>query len=218
MAQTIYESLQMILFILMPACVGLIILAHPICKLLFEHGRFTSFETQLTSEALVGYSVGLLAYAVIKVLANAFYALGEPKIPVKIAACCIPLNIFLNLLLMGALGVGGLALATALSAWTNTIALFSLLRKHLVQLGADVLQVQAEKTLKTTFSKTLLACLGMSLFLMGFLQWGAHWHGFWQVLLGILGGILVFMFLAKCLKIKERKTLWHLIGFEVSED
>jgi len=132
---TISLGLRMILFTIVPASVGLIILGKPIISLLFERGRFTSQATELTNWALLFYSTGIVAYAGVKVVASAFYSMQDTRTPVKIASIAMVTNIVLNLILMRFLEVGGLALATAIASFLNLSILIFYLRKRIGRLG-----------------------------------------------------------------------------------
>src|SRR5207244_297117 len=71
---------SLVAFLTVPASVGLMVLGRPIVRLLFERGRFQALDTENTATALALYAVGLVAYAGVKVLAPAFYALGTPRV------------------------------------------------------------------------------------------------------------------------------------------
>lgn len=199
---TVRQSLRSALFVVIPASIGLIFLAHSIIALLFEHGKFTAFATVLTRNALWGYTLGLPAYCIVKILANTFYALHKPKIPVKISALCISLNVVLNLILMEPLGVGGLALATAISSWTNAVLLYLTFKRHLKE---KVEEDEEDSKGLQSFYKILLASVGMSLYLMGLEFFGSNLQDFMRVLLGIGGGVLLYFVIAKILHIEELK-------------
>ena len=212
LGETLSEALRMVLFIVTPASVGLIVLAHPIVKLLFEHGQFTPFATSLTARALCGYSAGLVAYSSAKILANAFYALQEPKIPVRSAAVCMLFNVFLILILMKPFGVAGLAGAAALSSWLNASWLFWVIRKRL---GAEFIQ---SRKIVGTGLKAFICSGAMGLFLWLFLRHSAELAVFWRVLAGVLSGGAVFLICAKFTNMDERKTLYHMLGIEKYTD
>ncbi len=209
LSQTVRQSLRSALFIVIPASVGLLFLAYPITSLLFEHGKFTSFATTLTRNALWGYTLGLPAYCMVKILANTFYALHEPKVPVKISALCISLNIALNLILMEPLGVGGLALATAISSWTNAALLYLILKKRLREKIGD----ESEERRKTiqSFIKILVASGGMSVYLAGLMFLMPHLQIFWHVFFGIGGGMLTYFTIGKILNMEELKLFTSLL-------
>ena len=135
LVQTIGFSIRLILFVTIPATVGLIILREPIINTLWERGEFMAYTTEGTAIALLYYSIGLCAYSGIKIIAPAFYSLQDTKTPAKIGIYAMILNTVLNLILMGPLQHGGLALATSISAIFNIALLIYCLRKRLGLMG-----------------------------------------------------------------------------------
>jgi putative peptidoglycan lipid II flippase len=135
LVQTLSFSIRLILFITIPATVGLIILREPIVNTLWERGEFLASTTDGTAIALLYYSIGLCAYSGIKIIAPAFYSLQDTKTPAKIGIYSMVLNTILNLILMGPLKHGGLALATSLAALFNVALLIHFLRKRLGLIG-----------------------------------------------------------------------------------
>jgi len=129
--KTISFSLRTVFTIMIPAAVGLMILSQPIVRILFQRGEFTGYSTSITVNALFFYSFGLFAYAGIKILVSAYYAMGDTKTPVKTAAISLLINVVLNLILMWPLKIGGLALATSIAAITNFVILYVLLTKRI---------------------------------------------------------------------------------------
>jgi putative peptidoglycan lipid II flippase len=124
------RALEFALIMTLPAVVGLIVLSTTIVQALFEHGRFGPAETQATAATLIAYVVGLPAYALIKVFTPSFFARGDTRTPVKIAAAAVALNIALNLTLMQFFSYIGIALGTALASWLNALSLLALLRRR----------------------------------------------------------------------------------------
>ncbi len=122
--ETVSFSLRTIFTVMIPASVGLIVLAEPIVRILFQRGVFTSYSTSITSSALFFYSFGLFAYAGIKILVSTYYSMGDTRTPVKTASISLAVNLILNLILMWPLKIGGLALATSIAATTNFIMLY----------------------------------------------------------------------------------------------
>src|SRR5262249_36092589 len=76
-------GLRVVLSLPLPATGWLVSLAPQIIGVLYQRGRFHAFDTKMTAEALWCYAVGLFAYAGVKVLVPAFYALGETRTPVR---------------------------------------------------------------------------------------------------------------------------------------
>lgn len=99
-----------------PAAVALIVLAEPIINILFQHGRFGAFETQMTSQAVIAYSVGLPFYVIVKALTPNFFARGDTRAPVKYSIVVLITNLIFSLLLIKPFGHVGIASATTIAA------------------------------------------------------------------------------------------------------
>jgi putative peptidoglycan lipid II flippase len=94
--ETYASSLTMAFCLSIPASVGLVMLAEPIVRVIFQHGRFDALATVKTAEVLALYAVGLFAYAAVKIMVPVFYALDRPRYPV-IGSC---LTMLVNLLII----------------------------------------------------------------------------------------------------------------------
>ena len=195
MRDVLGTGIRMVLLTILPASVGLMILARPIVALLFERGQFTVAATAMTSWALLFYATGLIGYAGVSLMTASFYSLKDTKTPVKIAAFCMVLNIVLNLILMGPLQVGGLALASAVASFANLSLLMLFLKKRIGGLGI--------KNILPSFLKMLLASSLLAAFCAGS-------HGFFKggsrlVHMGITIplGILVYVLTLYLLKCEE---------------
>ncbi|MCX5716443.1 MAG: murein biosynthesis integral membrane protein MurJ, partial [Candidatus Omnitrophica bacterium] len=132
---TLLFSMRALFFILVPSSIGLMVLSEPITRLLFQRGAFTAYSTRITADALFFYAVGLIACGGIKVLVSAFYSLQDTKTPLKAGAAALVVNVLLNLMLMGPLKAGGLALANSLASILNCAVLYIALRNKIGQLG-----------------------------------------------------------------------------------
>jgi putative peptidoglycan lipid II flippase len=120
---TLRRGLQMVLFLTVPSTVGLAILGEPIIRLIFEHGRFSSHATVETARALSGYTLGLVAYSAIKVVASAFYAIGRTRVPLAASVSAVAANLVWNVVTFRWLGHLGLALGTSIAAIVNLAVL-----------------------------------------------------------------------------------------------
>src|SRR5437762_11194302 len=114
------------------SAIGLAMLASPIISVIYQHGRFTAEMTKETAGALQFYSIGLVSYAVLKVLTPAFYAIGKRNTPMVVSFLAIGANLFLNWLFTFRLGWGhrGLAFSTSLVATINFLLRYALMRPH----------------------------------------------------------------------------------------
>lgn len=139
--KTLSFSLRNIFFITVPAIIGLLVLRTPIIRILFQRGKFDEYSVTITSYTLFFYVLGLFAYAGIKILVSSFYSLKDTFTPVKVASFSVAVNIVLNLVLMYPLEIGGIALATSVSATVNFLLLYYILRKRIGRiLTGDFLQ------------------------------------------------------------------------------
>ncbi len=154
---TLNASLRLTLFICLPATAGLIALAHPMVAVLFGRGAFTPHAVEATALALVAYSVGLPAFACVRPLVSAFYALSDTTTPVRVGVLCLVLNIVSGFLLMLWLQHVGLALATSISSWANVLLLNRALNKKIGRWSG--------------LTRPLLVNLGLSM-IIGLLAWG----------------------------------------------
>ncbi len=111
--ETYLSSLLMALSLALPSALGLITLAKPIVRLIFEHGRFTSQDTLHTAEALALFSLALPAYAATKVTTPVFYALRRPKIPMVSSFLSVSLNFLVVVALLKGLNFKAIALGTS---------------------------------------------------------------------------------------------------------
>lgn len=130
-AETLDWGLRSILLIAFPATAALIMLAEPILLTLFQYGALTVTDVSMTVLSLRAYTVGLIAFMLIKVLAPGYYARKDMKTPVKIGIKAMVANMVLNILLVipfyyyWNIGHVGLALATSMAAFLNAGLLFS---------------------------------------------------------------------------------------------
>ena len=128
---TLANALGLMLFLNVPATVGLIVLARPIVAVIFEHGEFTAADTLATAAALQLYAVGLVGYSVVRIVSPTFYALQRSRVPVMVSAGSVLVNVALNLALVRVMGYRGLALGTSITAIVNATVQLWLLRREI---------------------------------------------------------------------------------------
>jgi putative peptidoglycan lipid II flippase len=128
-SSTLDWALRWVLLFGLPSAIGLMVLAGPMMATLFYSGNFTAADVQMATQSLWAYSLGLVAFMAIKVLAPGFYSRQDTKTPVRIAVIAMFANMALNLALMLPLAHAGLALATTLSACLNATLLWRGLRR-----------------------------------------------------------------------------------------
>jgi putative peptidoglycan lipid II flippase len=142
-----------------PATIGLMVLAVPIVRVLFEHVRFLPSDTEAVASALRLYAIGLIGYSAARIASPVFYALGRNRVPVVVAVAAVAVNIAASLGLVGAMGFRGLALGTSLAALVHGAALLVVLRGALGGLDGPRL---AATLIKSTAASAAMAVAALA--------------------------------------------------------
>ena len=207
---TLSHAIRLTMFITIPAMVGLIILREPIVRLLFERGAFDSCTTIMTAQALLFYSLGLWAFAGLRVFVSAFYSLQDTITPVKVAVAAMLVNIVFSLLLMGPLKHGGLALALSLASTMQLVILIFLLRKRIGGIeGRAVVGSMAKSFLSSLIMAICIYLLSFKIFPAMFT--GTFVSLTFGVLLVVGAGILIYLISARLLGSKELTSLMDVV-------
>jgi putative peptidoglycan lipid II flippase len=135
-SQIIDWSLKLVFLIAVPAAIGLIILAEPLVATIFHGGEFSDYDVRMTALSLQAFSIGLIGFSLVKILAPAFFAREDTRTPVKIGLIALAVNFGLSVILAYVLtrmeyeGThAGLALATSIAAIVNAWLLYAGLRR-----------------------------------------------------------------------------------------
>ncbi|WP_037375664.1 murein biosynthesis integral membrane protein MurJ [Sedimenticola selenatireducens] len=171
----------------LPSAVGLFVLAGPMIATLFQSELFDATDVAMSRQSLMAYSLGLLSFILIKVLAPGYYSRQDTRTPVRIAVIAMVVNMVMNIILVFPLAHAGLALATSLSATLNAFLLYRGLRRE------GVYQPEAGWPLLILRGVLASAVMG------GLLYWGvgdlaswlggATWDKVWRLLLWVLAGV-----------------------------
>lgn len=163
MQANLTEALGATGLLVIPASIGLAVLAHPISTLIFRTGAYDAAAADWTATTIMFQCVGLLFVAASRIGTQALYALKDYRGPVVIAVLSMVLNVLLSLLWLRPLGTGGLALANGVASLAGLAFLVFRLKPRLPQMPAM-------PVLKTW----LISLLGATL--MGLLAWkGIDW-------------------------------------------
>ena len=128
---TLASSIRLTFLLTIPSAVGLIVLGQPIIALIYERGHFGPVDTEHTAAALAFFAVGLTGYSAIKILAPAFYALGDARTPMLISLASMLTNFIMNWFLVSVMQERGLALSTSTVALGNCGLLYFIMRKRI---------------------------------------------------------------------------------------
>jgi putative peptidoglycan lipid II flippase len=139
------RSVRLLVFVMVPVAAIGIALRVPVVELLFGYGKFDASDIDRTAATLACFLVGLPAHAAIAILARAFYARQDTRTPVAAAILAVVVNTVLGILLVGPLGLPGLALAIAIAAWLEAAVLLVALGRHVPSFEAlAIIRVLAE--------------------------------------------------------------------------
>jgi putative peptidoglycan lipid II flippase len=207
---TLARGLRLVIVLIIPATVGLFILAHPTVALLLEHGDFLPHDTAITSRALQLYLLGLPFAAVDLLLVFSFYARQDTLTPSLIGIGTIVLNLATALLLMPAIGLFSLMIADSVKQLAHALISWVILRRRLGNL--------AEHGVSKALGKALLASL-----VMGLVTYGALWgirtalSGDNLIIEGLVVGVpallgaAVYLSLITHLRVEEINLLWQAL-------
>lgn len=109
------DSLNLLHFMLVPIAVGVLVLREPLVRVVFQRGVFDDAATRETAWALLFLSLGIAVFAMRDLVYRAFFAMQDTTIPMFLGIAAVSVNVVLNLLLVGPLRQGGLALATTIA-------------------------------------------------------------------------------------------------------
>ncbi len=212
--RTLSGALGGVLFLSIPAGIGLAVVAEPVVALLFERGDWTSRDTAGTAWALALFSVGLAGHTVLEVLVRAFYALHDTWTPVKVGTATMALNIVLSLVLIRVFGYpdstnfargpfGGLALAMSIATAVESATLWAILRRRVGGLE--------ERRVLGGAARTLLASGLMALAAWGYLRLLPDVHVLFRVLGAMGSGAVVFWAVALLLRVEQAVIVPRLV-------
>jgi putative peptidoglycan lipid II flippase len=218
---TLAKGLRLVAFLVLPSTLGLVLLAEPIVSVIYEGGRFDATDRLQTAAALRAYGYGLLAYAWLKVLQPAFYAIDKRWFPMLVSFLALGLNIGFNYAFVFILKWGheSLALTTSITATVNFLLLFLAMRKFAGDMGTGVLVVLLAK-LALAGAVMSAACLAANHYFFADLArtgWAAK-----LVLLGLLGltvaaAALLYFLVARLLRVAEAGDALEMVTRRLAE-
>lgn len=206
MKKTLSYAINAVNLFILPSTVGYMIFAEPIVLLLFGRGEFDAHALSMTSYALFFYSIGLVGVSLKEILSNAFFSLHDTKTPTIISTIAVAMNIILNFILSRYLGLGGLALATSISAIVGSMLLLFSLRRRIGSIGLHTMLWTVSKIMLASFVMGVLSKLAYSFLINNF-------SISISLLLAICLGILVYSTLVYFMKIDEV----NMIVFEIKK-
>jgi putative peptidoglycan lipid II flippase len=123
------KGINLILFSSIPITIFLVSFSHKLITIVFQHGNFTGADSQIVSNSLIFYSIGIIGVGLVGFFTKIFFSLRKPRTPMFVGIFAVILNILLNIILINQFGYIGLPLATSLTSLFSSVLLFYLLRK-----------------------------------------------------------------------------------------
>jgi putative peptidoglycan lipid II flippase len=175
MASAESRALELAVGLALPATIGLIVLATPIVRLLFQHGAFTSTDTAATAQALTWLALALPAQVLVKALSPAFFAREDTMAPLVATLKGLVVAIAAAVILDHYFGAAGIAAGIACGTWSQALSL--------IRRGGATFGFSIDDAARRRLPRIALAAL-----VMGALLWlaagyapGADAHGLAQI-------------------------------------
>lgn len=213
----ISKSINMIVIIMLPIMVVMTTFSKEIVKVLFEEGSFNSHDTYLTSTALFFYSIGILSYGLKELLAKSFYSLQDTKTPVRNATISVVINIVFSIILVNIMGIGGLALASSISATVTTMLLLISLRKKIGKIGFSyILKTFIKGAIASIVMYIIMRIAYNYIFIYGsrFALESRKFIAF-NCFISVILGMSTYLIVVFALKVKEVKEIFDAILFKL---
>ena len=201
------KSIQLSLLLSIPASLGLILASEEIVNGLFGYGSFTFEDVKTTSHALRFFGYGVVAFALIKILSNFFFARDNTKIPFYISASIVFLNICISISFFNQIGFLIIPIATSISTWIGVfLFLYILFRKKFINIKRELIN----NILKILISSIIMS-FTLVLSLEKFSSYLDYEYIYKSIYLIIIIGFVGIIYLLSCyllglLKIKSYKT------------
>ncbi len=200
---TLAFGIKLVLLLILPATVGLFVLARPIVALLFEHGAFTPADTIATATALQFYLLGLPFAAIDQPLVFAFYARKNTLLPNLVAFAGVAIYLVIAFASVGSLGMIGLVMAN--SAMLTGHALLMLWFTH-TRLGGLGKQGVIAMTAKVSLASTAMGAIAFAI-----LNMLGNAAPVWQVLAATITAGAVYVALLRVLSVREAERVWEMV-------
>jgi putative peptidoglycan lipid II flippase len=200
---SVADTLRSVLYLALPATIGLIVLPGPIVSLLFERGQFDAVDTALVAQVLVAYAIGLTSHSVLEIVVRAFHANRDTWTPVWVGVLAMLLNVGLNFALVP-LGAPGLALANTIATTLEVVVLLVLLRRLLQGLNLG--------RLRRDLALMGVACAAMALGHWVMRVFASGWPAVGVALVGVAAGAVLYGAVTYGLHVTDARLLPALVG------
>ena len=208
--QNLTMGLRTVIFITLPASVGLIALSHPVVRAMYQQGAVTTVQIELVSVILVYYCIGVVGYGAQQILNRGFYAVQDTKSPVLINVFVLLFNIIISIILVGPFTYRGLAMAYSLSGLLSMLVLGVALRFKIGQYGGKALVKSALQSIIAS------AVMGVAVYFVAngleqILDLSSKLMQVLQVGIGITVGVVVYAAMAIVMRMEEAQQVLRIV-------
>ncbi|HEY70394.1 MAG TPA: murein biosynthesis integral membrane protein MurJ [Anaerolineae bacterium] len=209
MRSSLASTLRGVVFLALPASLGLILLRRPLVAVLFQRGAFDAQSTEQVSWALLWFAAGLVGHSLLEIVSRAFYAMKDTKTPAFVGTAAMTLNVIFSLAFsalfvrLGWMPHGGLALANSLATAIESAVLLWLMSRRLQ--GLDLVRI------RRGLLSTLLASVVMTSAVFGWTFWMRESPAWLLAVGGVVVGGGIYWLAALLLKAPEARRLPRIL-------
>ena len=214
MRASLAATLRGVLYLAIPASLGLMLLRVPLVNMIYQRNAFDELSTRMAAWALLWYAAGLVGHSLVEIVSRAFYALHDTKTPVMVGVGAMGLNVVFSLLFsalfvrIGWMPHGGLALANSLATFLEMAVLLVLMRRRLAGMMGAQIWVAA--------GKGLLASLGMGVGVWLWLRFSSVNSSVLLTAGGVAVGGAVYLALLALLRVEELQRVMEFVSRKLS--
>ena len=197
------KGVSYVTVILLPITIIVVEYAYDVVNIVYGRGRFTQDAVVLTASVLAVYSTYYIANAVKGLSTRVFYSGGNTKTPMMVGVIAVVINISVSILLVKLIGFIGIAVGTAISAWTSMILQIYFLRKRY---GAFQTGEMLKSLMKTAAAGAMMCVVTMGI---SFIMKGMS--SYIRFTLATIVGFAVYFAALSLMKSNETKIFYSAI-------
>ncbi|MDC2995934.1 murein biosynthesis integral membrane protein MurJ [Candidatus Pelagibacter sp.] len=150
------KSLELSIFLSLPATFALLISSEEVTSALFGYGSFDVVAVKNSANALFYFTLGLPAFALIKVFSSYIFARQNTKTPFIFSIYSVFVNISISIYFFSDFGFIIIPIATTISSWFNAILLFAFLTRKNYFVFDNLINLALTKILISSIITTFL--------------------------------------------------------------
>ena len=201
------KALELSLLLSIPASLGLIIASEEIVSGLFGYGSFSSTDVEMTADALKFFGYGVIAFALVKILSNFYFARDDTQTPFYISSFIVFLNVTISLIFFDQIGFLIIPIATSISTWIGVLIFLYLLKKRHYLFFQSVLLYNTFKIIVSSAIMSFVLMFAIEKY-SSYLDYSYTYKSIYLLIIVGFAGIVYLLscYLLGLLKIKNYKT------------